>query len=589
MKRGLSTIVSTLLILLLVFVAVGILWVVVRNVVMQGTEQVSLGKFTLDLAIDQVQLNNATNSVSMKIKRNPGDGEFVGIKVIVFDEDNSEIFTINGSLKEYERKSYSFILQLIDVDNVKKIQIAPVFLLSSGKEAVGDVKDTWEKSESASGSYIEIPNGNNSNLGLECTVDSNCTGIANSGNYCSGENVVRNNYDYFCNSLNECDYNSTTSVVENCSATGKICSGGICVSLICSGDSTQSCTIANGVGGQTRICTSGVWSSWGTCILVSCNSGYTPSGNSCVEEQIEDDLVILYYNNFEQNQVGSSSYKNDWSYCMPNPDAGIYKSSSDSQNPTNVFRAYFPKGSWSLNNENGFRCHIEYNENGYDELYLSYRIKFQSGFDAVKGGKLPRLESYPSRFYTSLTCPDGTDEFTGGMMFKKGDLNNPIPVFYLTHPDMWNATWYRETFYSMTGHYPEDCDEVVDLLGAVYSESIYWDETIPRGEWHTITERVVPNTPGQYDGFVEGYIDGQLITQVTNLRFRDVSDLKINRFNFVGFFGGGDDSWATVKDEYIYYDNLMIYYYESELGEHEPSPVNRVLPEMDYPLESILI
>jgi hypothetical protein len=40
---------------------------------------------------------------------------------------------------------------------------------------------------------------------------------------------------------------------------------------------TQSCTISNGLGSQ-------VWSSsqWGTCTVVSCNSGYTQSGNSCL-------------------------------------------------------------------------------------------------------------------------------------------------------------------------------------------------------------------------------------------------------------------------------------------------------------------
>jgi len=283
MKRGLSTIVSTLLILLLVFVAVGILWVVVRNVVMQGTEQVSLGKFTLDLAIDQVQLNNETNSFSIKIKRNPGDGEFVGIKVIVFDEDNSEIFTINGSLKEYERKSYEFILELIDVDNIKKIQIAPVFRLESGKEVVGDVKDTWEKSESPLG-IVETttPNENNSNVGLECSVDSNCTGIANSGNYCSGDTIVIDNYNYFCNSENECDYNSTTSVVENCSATGKICD-----------DVTRSCVEATVCETQAEVCITGV------CGIQTNNCGEEFNCGSCGEgedgEFLFDEINLFNY------------------------------------------------------------------------------------------------------------------------------------------------------------------------------------------------------------------------------------------------------------------------------------------------------
>ena len=37
-KKGLSTIVATLLIILLTLVAVGIIWIVIRNVVQTGTD-----------------------------------------------------------------------------------------------------------------------------------------------------------------------------------------------------------------------------------------------------------------------------------------------------------------------------------------------------------------------------------------------------------------------------------------------------------------------------------------------------------------------------------------------------------------------
>ena len=71
-KRGLSTIVATLLIILLTLVAVGIIWVVVRNVIQGGSEQISLGKFTLDLKISQVQRIN-DSALSITLKRNVGE------------------------------------------------------------------------------------------------------------------------------------------------------------------------------------------------------------------------------------------------------------------------------------------------------------------------------------------------------------------------------------------------------------------------------------------------------------------------------------------------------------------------------------
>jgi hypothetical protein len=50
----------------------------------------------------------------------------------------------------------------------------------------------------------------------------------------------------------------------------------------CTGSSNQACAIANGVGQQTRACTSGTWGNWGACTVVSCNSGYIQSGNTCI-------------------------------------------------------------------------------------------------------------------------------------------------------------------------------------------------------------------------------------------------------------------------------------------------------------------
>ena len=59
---------------------------------------------------------------------------------------------------------------------------------------------------------------------------------------------------------------------------------------VCSGSSTRSCSIANGVGSQSGSCVSGVWS-WGVCSVVSCNSGYHVSGSSCVVNSCSDGLL----------------------------------------------------------------------------------------------------------------------------------------------------------------------------------------------------------------------------------------------------------------------------------------------------------
>ena len=234
-SKGLSTIVSTLLILLLVFVAIGILWVVVRNVIQSGSEQVSLGKFTLDLAIDQVQIQQDINQVTVKVERKSGAADYTGLKFIVSDGNNQETFDSNVTLLEDEKQYYRFTLASINVSNIQKIEIVPIFTLSSGKTSLGDVKATWtkEKDGTSSGSgvvIINVPDNSNSNIGSECTVDLNCTGIANSGNYCSTDKtkVLRNDYSYSCNSSLMCQSSQSITTVQTCQ-NGFECNSGICV------------------------------------------------------------------------------------------------------------------------------------------------------------------------------------------------------------------------------------------------------------------------------------------------------------------------------------------------------------------------
>jgi len=84
-KKGLSTVVTTLIIILLVLVAIGIIWVVISNVITQGSEQIFLDKFTMDLDLKNVNANNGSNTVTMDVKRNAGKGDLYGLKFIFND------------------------------------------------------------------------------------------------------------------------------------------------------------------------------------------------------------------------------------------------------------------------------------------------------------------------------------------------------------------------------------------------------------------------------------------------------------------------------------------------------------------------
>jgi hypothetical protein len=81
------------------------------------------------------------------VRRNPGQGNYIGMNFIFSDGTNSEIIKENYTLQELEERSFIFTLTEISTNNLTTISVAPIFKLSSGKEAVGDIADSLEVTE----------------------------------------------------------------------------------------------------------------------------------------------------------------------------------------------------------------------------------------------------------------------------------------------------------------------------------------------------------------------------------------------------------------------------------------------------------
>jgi hypothetical protein len=230
-SRGLSTIVATLIIILLVLVATGIIWIVIRNVVKGGSEQISLGKFTLDLEISQVK-NINDSALNITVKRNSGKGEFIAIVFVIEEEDNSETFTKNVSLLQLERRTFTIILININTSNIRKIKIYPVFRLESGKQITGDLKDEYEFTGlGTTPPLVECSIASECNDLNDCTIDSCISGICvhtsitsciNGDNCCPSSCTYLNDSDcQQCSTASECDD------LNNCSIDS--CPSGTCV------------------------------------------------------------------------------------------------------------------------------------------------------------------------------------------------------------------------------------------------------------------------------------------------------------------------------------------------------------------------
>ena len=160
----------------------------------------------------------------------------------------------------------------------------------------------------------------------------------------------------------------------------------------------------------------------------------------------------------------------------------------------------------------------------FEELYVSYRVRFEDGFDFVKGGKLPGLIGGAGN--VGGNRPNGRDGWSGRMMWRRGG----DAVQYVCHPDQ----------------------------PGTYGEDFRWERRFEPGRWHTVEHRFVMNTPQMHDGILQAWFDGVEALYVDDLRFRDVDSFAIDQFYISTFFGGGDSTWSPAKDEYILFDDIII-------------------------------
>lgn len=287
-----------------------------------------------------------------------------------------------------------------------------------------------------------------------------------------------------------------------------------------------------------------------------------------------DDLDIIFKHNFENNTLGQYQYEEwmeDWlspPWCNRQEELTIVQDINNSENLSKTIKLDFPANS--LGPEEGGTHWWTYLPNNFEEVYLSYDVCFMPGFQFQSGGKLPSVKggSY------STTKPTGYDGFSAGIMFKANR-----PAFYVYYPDQYipeyGVTWEWGT--------PYTADDVGDskVIFEYTSGAVYFTP----GKWHNITYRMVlnsvkPEGGGNYDGILEAYFDGILVTQVSHILFRHTDELGIDCLRFTSFFGGDTDSWRNPIYEWLKIDNVMIYTFKDDgvvpTG-HELSPTNRTI------------
>ncbi len=275
-KRGLSAVVATLLIILLAMILIVIVWVVIRGNVKDQSDEISLDKFTVNLKISDAKIIDDTH-LNTKIIRNVGEGDIYGVYFVVHDIHDSEVARYNISMKELEEKKFEITLYVLNASEARKITLAPIIKLNSGKEVVGSINDE----------FLLIRNEGSGSSGSSGGSGSSGSGGSGSGSSGSGGSTPTptctetcSSLDYECGTHLICDEEENCGTCGNgyvCNNNGKCVEESTCVPTTCEelervcGEASDGCgkALTCGICNDNNLCTEDSCSQNGKCVYSS--------------------------------------------------------------------------------------------------------------------------------------------------------------------------------------------------------------------------------------------------------------------------------------------------------------------------------
>jgi len=191
---------------------------------------------------------------------------------------------------------------------------------------------------------------------------------------------------------------------------------------------------------------------------------------------------------------------------------------------------------------------------GVEEAYLEYKIKFDKDFFWATGGKLPGLggstKGVNSETVGRGTIPSGTryneagDGFSARLMWRRNRDQTTIPRFIL---------------YSYFAKKPDGSDRKDNQAG----DDISIFTGLKDNVWYTVRQYIKLNTPGQANGTVIMWINGNEVYKKTNHTIRKAGrgDLKINALIMNTYRGGArtDPVWHSPRTEYAFFDDFKVW------------------------------
>jgi hypothetical protein len=187
----------------------------------------------------------------------------------------------------------------------------------------------------------------------------------------------------------------------------------------------------------------------------------------------------------------------------------------------------------------------------HDVLYLRYYSKYESTFD-ITGSSHNGSEVSAHYFVDGNATPgvpaDGTNKYLIAYENWRSDTGTPTPGhmnIYIYHPEQRDD--YGDHFFPNGEVMPNT--SIPGNFGPTFVERPQFVPELDR--WYAYEVMLQANTPGQRDGRVTCWIDGEVVADFPNLRLRDIDTLTIDHFSV------GLHAHANAVSTRKWYDNVV--------------------------------
>lgn len=245
-----------------------------------------------------------------------------------------------------------------------------------------------------------------------------------------------------------------------------------------------------------------------------------------LDQGVERHPKVLNLTTFE-----SSHWQQIWSGGKRKTVSIISKNAPPEYQPINqeALRITIPKGEH-------FGGSMEFNfkkNSGIEpeEMYFRYYIRLGDNWNPSRGGKFPGFGGTYGKAGWGGRPSNGTNGWSARGQFKGRPDGLTEIGYYCYHADMkgkYGSAWMWETD---------------DFSG------------LEKNRWYCIEQFVKLNTVGSANGILKGWVDGRLVFEKFNIRFRDTPKLKIENI-WVNIYHGG--SWTAATEDSLYLDHLII-------------------------------